>query len=300
MKRSTAIVTVDRHASTPELVTPNVSGANSDAQLVDVWIATKASPHTRSAYRSDASRFVAFLAGKPLGAVSVADLQAFADGLAGAAASRARTVGAIKGLLAFGLATGYLRFDVGRAVKAPKIKDTLAARILDEAEVLRMLDAAHHGRDATLLRLLYASGLRVSEAVNLSWSDAQPRLDAGAITTLGKGGKTRTILLSARAWAELVAMRGEQPDDAPVFVSRTGRRLDRSAILRIVKATAKRARIKRTVSPHSMRHAHASHSLDRGAPIHVVQATLGHASLATTSRYTHAKPNDSSGRYLSA
>jgi integrase/recombinase XerD len=185
-------------------------------------------------------------------------------------------------------------------VKAPRIKDTLASRILDEAEVLRMLDAARPGRDSALLRLLYGSGVRVSEACGLSWADAQPRLDAGTITTLGKGGKKRTILLSARAWAELVGLRGAMPDDAPVFASRPGRRLDRSALLRIVKATAKRARIKRTVSPHSMRHAHASHALDRGAPIHVVQATLGHSSLATTSRYTHARPNDSSGRYVSA
>jgi site-specific recombinase XerD len=83
-----------------------------------------------------------------------------------------------------------------------------------------------------------------------------------------------------------------------VFRSRQGGALDPSQVHRIVKQAAQRAGLPETVSAHWLRHAHVSHALDRGAPVHLVQATVGHASLTTTSRYAHARPNDSSSRYL--
>ena len=101
-------------------------------------------------------------------------------------------------------------------------------------------------------------------------------------------------------------MRGSDPD-APVFRSREQRRegavtdqrvMDPSQVHRIVKRAAQRAGLAADVSAHWIRHAHVSHALDRGAPAHLVQATVGHASLSTTSRYAHARPNDSSSRYL--
>src|SRR5262249_51562007 len=100
-------------------------------------------------------------------------------------------------------------------------------------------------------------------------------------------------------WAEASALRGEAGDEAPVFASRKGGGpLDQSRVNRITHAVAKRARIRASVSPHWMRHAHASHAIERGAPIHLVAATLGHSSIQTTGRYLHARPNDSSSRYL--
>jgi integrase/recombinase XerD len=113
----------------------------------------------------------------------------------------------------------------------------------------------------------------------------------------GKGGKTRTILLSVATWRELMALRGGQDD--PVFPSRKqGGHLDRSQVLRIVQTAAKRAGVAGKVSPHWLRHAHASHALDRGAALHLVQTTLGHQSVDTTSQYLHARPGESSGKYL--
>jgi len=127
----------------------------------------------------------------------------------------------------------------------------------------------------------------------------QDRENAGQVTVWGKGGKTRTVLLSQETWAELRALKGEAALDAPVFPSRKGKgHLDQSQVHRIVQAAAVRAGIEAPVSPHWLRHAHASHALDRGAPIHLVQATLGHASVATTAKYLHARPEDSSARYL--
>jgi site-specific recombinase XerD len=106
------------------------------------------------------------------------------------------------------------------------------------------------------------------------------------------------VLLTVATWRELEATRGDAGPDEPVFASQKGGPLSPVQAWRVVKAAAKRAGIEGDVSPHWLRHAHASHALDRGAPIHLVQATLGHADLRTTSKYTHARPTDSSSRYL--
>ena len=114
----------------------------------------------------------------------------------------------------------------------------------------------------------------------------------------GKGGKSRAVLLKRSIWTELVRLRAADPD-APLFRSRAGGgHLDPSQVHRIVKTAARRAGLSDAVSAHWLRHAHVSHALDHGAPAHLVQQTVGHASLVTTSRYAHARPSDSSSRYL--
>jgi integrase/recombinase XerD len=114
----------------------------------------------------------------------------------------------------------------------------------------------------------------------------------------GKGGKTRSILIPQQTWNALMKIKRTSCDEEPVFRSRKKGHLTTCQIWRIVKAAAKKAGLKDTVSCHWLRHSHASHALDRRAPIHLVQATLGHASIATTGKYLHARPSDSSGNYL--
>jgi integrase/recombinase XerD len=161
-----------------------------------------------------------------------------------------------------------------------------------------MLALERHPRNHALLYLLYASGVRVSECCGLKWRDAQERNDGGQITVLGKGGKTNTILIPASVWRCLLSMKGGAGPDAAVFRSRKGAHLHPTQVRRVVRRAAMRAGIEKSVSPHWMRHAHASHALDRGAPIHLVQATLAHSSVATTGRYLHARPTESSSTYL--
>jgi integrase/recombinase XerD len=151
-----------------------------------------------------------------------------------------------------------------------------------------------------MLKLLYLSGMRVSELCRLAWRDVQSDTNGVYITVFGKGGKTRTILLDNHIYKDLVFIRDNGGPDDPVFRSHKGSFLDPSQVWRIVRSAAKRAGIGVDVSPHWFRHAHASHALERGCPIHLVQATLGHASVATTGRYLHARPNDSSSLYLIA
>ena len=272
-----------------------------DRKLVELWLAMKTSSHTRRAYAADAGGFLEFVQ-KPLSWVTLSDLQAWAGHLGQGSlkpASQNRALTAVKSLLSFAQETGYLPFNVGVAVKLRPNRDNLAQRILEESEVAKLIEGAPEGRNRVLLKLLYVSGVRVSEVCGLKWCDALPRQDGGQITVFGKGGKTRTVLLKPKVWQQLLAIKGEAKAVDPIFRSRKGGgALDVSQVRRIVYAAAREAGLEQKVSPHWMRHAHASHALDRSAPIHLVQATLGHASVSTTGRYLHARPTESSSFYL--
>ena len=291
----------DISASGPLELLAHVPSASSDEQLLEIWLHGRPL-HTQRAYRADVERFQAG-AGKSFRQVTLPDLQRFADVLGDLApASRYRTLSAVKSLLAFGHRVGYLAFDVGRALRLPPVRNRLAERILPEADLHRILSLESNPRNRAILTLLYAAAVRVSELCALSWRDLQSAADGGQITVFGKGGKTRAVQLPATVWKLITGLRSDKTAaDDPVFVSRKkhgGGRLQALAVWRIVRRAAVRAGVEAAVSPHWFRHAHASHALDRGAPIHLVQATLGHASITTTGRYLHARPKESSTRFL--
>lgn len=293
-----------------------------DDQLIAMWLHDKAEL-TQEEYARDINQFREYVS-VPLQRLTLPDLQAYTDELKLLdikPATIARRLKSIKSLLSFAQRTGYIRFNIGTMVKVPKLKKTLAERIMSEEQVFTMLAKETNKRNHALLRLLYASGIRVSEVCDLRWKDVQPRGDTGQITVFGKGEKTRTVLLKSETYKELLTLRKDASQDAPVFLSRggghgkAGRHLDPSQVTRIVEAAAIRAGIatytetifqdgkqvqrKRSrVSPHWLRHAHASHALDNGASIAVVKETLGHESIETTAGYTHVRPGTSSAHYL--
>jgi integrase/recombinase XerD len=294
----------------------------SDDQLIAMWLHDK-SDSTQEEYTRDVQQFREYVS-VPLKRLTLPDLQAYADELKLLdikPATIARRLKSIKSLLSFAQRTGYIRFNIGTMVKVPKLKKTLAERIMTEAQVFTMLAKEGNPRNHALLRLLYASGIRVSEVCDLCWEDVQPRGDSGQITVFGKGEKTRTILLTPDTYRELLTLYNDAAPGSPVFRSRggasgkAGRKLDPSQVTRIVEAAAIRAGIavytetviqegkqvqrKRSrVSPHWLRHAHASHALDNGASIAVVKETLGHESIETTAGYTHVRPGVSSAQFL--
>lgn len=271
------------------------SQADSDQQLITLWLDDK-SDHSRRAYLADLERFVNAVP-KPIQAVTLADLQGFAESLTALSnGSRRRILASIKSLFAFAQRLGYLQFNIAGALKTPKVKNDLAARILTEEEVFAMITLTEKPRDQLIVRLLYSSGARISELCALRWVDVRPNGDSGQVTLYGKGGKTRVVRLSRATWAILYAQRGANQD--PVFRSQKGGHLHPSQVHRIVRAAGRRAGIPGNVSAHWLRHSHASHAIDRGASLAVVRDTLGHSSLHTTSRYTHARPTDSSGLHL--
>lgn len=270
--------------------------AHDDTQLIALWLHGK-SGHSQVAYLRHAESLLTFTA-KPLQTITLADLQQFADNLTGSDNTRKQAIAAVKSLFTFGQKLGYLQFNVAAMLKTPKPKNTLAERILTEGEVLTMIALTTKARDKALLTLLYASAGRVSEICSLTWADVQPSGDSGQVTLYGKGGETRAVKVSRGTWAMLQAMRKGATNGQPVFASQKGGAMDPSAVWRVVRSAAQRAGIAGNVSPHWFRHSHASHALDRGANVTLVRDTLGHSSLAVTSRYTHAKPDQSSALHL--
>ncbi len=287
---------------------------SADEALIERWLLRK-SARTRRMYSATMRRFFATTA-KPLAEVTFNDLQDFDVSLAGLAdTSKAVMIAIVKSLLTFGNRIGVLRFNVGAAYKAETKGSNLNNRILTEPETQRLLSSLVNPRDRTLLRLAYATAFRVSELVGVRWRDLQDRDGGGGqITVLGKGSKFRTSLVRATVWNEVRALArldmttrsaiptfladGSLNPDAPVFRSRNGVALGIKQVWRIVRRAAEEAGLTAKVSPHWLRHAHASHALDRGAPIHLVRDSLGHASIATTNRYLHARPTEHSERFL--
>ena len=245
--------------------------AENDNQLVDLWIHGR-SKHTQRAYLKDVNSFLKIV-GKPLHQILLVDLQAYANDLMNSNLKPAtvhRKLSSVKSLFAFAHRLGYLPFDTARPLRLPALKNHLAERILDEIDVKMMIALEPNPRNKAILLIFYATGLRVSELCSLKWRDLQAREKGGQLTVFGKGGKTRTILLPQIAWNQLMSIKHIASEDQPVFKSRKGSHLDESMVWRIVRRAALRAGIEKNVSCHWMRHAHASHALDRKAPIHLI------------------------------
>ena len=274
-----------------------VAASTTDAALVEMWVSRKNSQATQKQYRQTWTQFNQAV-GVPLQAVDFQALQSWIAGLTGSENTRKVRVACVKSLFSFALKVGYIKLNPAVMLDSVKVKDELAARILTEDEVLSMIHKTTKQRDAVLIRLLYASAGRISEVCNLTWKDVASNGDSGQVTLFGKGGKTRTVKLSKATYKALCLLDNGVKDDSPIFVSQKGGRLDETQVHRIVKAAAVRAGISGNVSAHWLRHSHASHALDRGANIALVRDTLGHSSLSVTSRYTHAKPNESSALHL--
>src|SRR3954467_2416294 len=152
-----------------------VAQADTDEQLVDLWVRRHESPNTRRNYRRQANRFRAWMR-MPLAAVRLGDLQAYLQTLEGQApATRALATAALKSLFTFAQETGFLRFNVGKPVKSPSIKNTLAERIMPEADMLRLIGMESNPRNRAMLTLLYGGGLRISELCGLCWRDLADR-----------------------------------------------------------------------------------------------------------------------------
>jgi integrase/recombinase XerD len=216
---------------------------------------------------------------------------------------RAQTIAALKSLYTYGTKAGYLSANFGLFIQTPKSQNKISERYLSEAEIHALFQAVRSDLEHGVLAFLYYGGLRVGELLSLKTPDLRV-LESGEllIQVHGKGEKKRAVILSEEIASKLeISERLERESDSQyLFASPASRMRPMSdvAIRKLLFKLSIRAGLQKRVSPHWLRHAHATHALERGAPIHLVQATLGHSSIATTGMYLHAKPKESSGSYL--
>ncbi|MEN9519215.1 MAG: hypothetical protein RLZZ381_1803 [Cyanobacteriota bacterium] len=267
-------------------------------KIEKLWLHGK-SPHTIELYHRTIVRLNAVTGGKPLAWLTLEDIQLFCDRLKAeelSDSSRRTYISVAKSLLSFASSCGLINFNVGASVKPPQAKDKLSERILDPSELNALLNADTSERNRLILNLFYYGGLRVSELINLTWKD----LNGEYLNVFGKGSKTRIVRLPLKIVAELKAFkpRGSKRDDYMFISARTKSKLRRESVTQLIKAISKEVGIDKPVSSHTLRHCHATNSLEKGAPISLVKETLGHSSVAITSRYLHVRPDQSSSLYL--
>jgi len=280
-----------------------------DHLAVRTWLRSKQSGHTRRAYARDIAVFYEQV-GKSIAVVTLPDLQDYADWLHvqhPEVGTQRQMLYAVKSLLTFAKDQGYIPFNVGKALIPPKGKETLAERILSVTQIQNIIYEAKRGgnaRDYAMLLLLYASGIRCEELCNLQWKDCKESGESGQITVFGKERETRAVLLHAKAWKALQAIRPENAGtDEYVFASRQtslrggipSRRLSESRVWQIVSGIAAETGVH--ASPHFFRHAHATHSMNKVAS-RIIQETLGWKSPLTMMRYQHVMPGESSSLAL--
>jgi integrase/recombinase XerD len=267
--------------------------------------------NTLSSYRRDLRRYAEFLAGEgieDLDAITESVVSSFLvrlregdpDHPALGATSAARTVVAVRGFHKFAVRDGLAKADPAAAVKPPSPTKRLP-KALPLSDVEAILEAAGAPgttlalRDRALLEVLYGTGARISEAVGLDVDDLD--MTDGTVLLRGKGSKERVVPVGSfareaveaylvRARPELVSAASGRSSGGALFLNSRGGRLSRQSAWAVLAKAADRAGVTRDVSPHTMRHSFATHLLDGGADVRVVQELLGHASVTTTQVYT--------------
>jgi tyrosine recombinase XerD len=292
-----------------------------DRYLRHLGIERGRSPHTLAAYRRDLERLLDALGEQGVrdaDALTAEHLTAFARSLREgpaplAASSVARTLSSVRGFTRFLVDEGRIAKDPAAELVAPKLPDRLPkALTIAQVEALLAATAGDEPvalRDRALLELLYATGARVSEAVGLDVDDLIG--DEGAIDVVrlfGKGGKQRLVPVGSFARAALdayvvrarplLSARGRATP--ALFLGARGARLSRQNAWLVLRAAAERAQLDVEVSPHSLRHSFATHLLQGGADVRVVQELLGHASVATTQIYTRVTADALRDMYVTA
>jgi len=234
-----------------------------DEVLIRLWLNGR-SPHTLRAYEADARSLLAS-AGKPLAAMTSADLQLWVEWLAGLApASRARKIRAAKSLLSFGKRTGFLPSDPGAALRPPRVRHNSGDRTLGQADVMRLIALEPKRRNRAMLRVAYLTGLRVSEICGLRWRDIHAEgPDGPLMAVMGGRGKPRRVVIPVSILRELVELQGAASEKEPVFRSAKGGALHPSQVHRVVKQAAARAGLPAAISTQWLRRAHFAHLLQR-------------------------------------
>ncbi len=268
-----------------------------------LWLEDGLSRNTLESYRRDLSKFAEWLQAQHKASIletTHADIQGFLAHLyvqqKAKATSTSRAISSLKRLFRYQLRQNTIAADPTLQIATPKLPRSLPKSLTEEDVELLLnapdVDTLLGMRDRTMFEVLYATGLRVSELVGLSV--AQVSLDMGVVRVMGKGSKERLVPLGEEAqdWLQRYlqvtrpALLSGRLSDA-MFVTQRGEAMTRQMFWYLIKKHAKQGGIHKPLSPHTLRHAFATHLLNHGADLRVVQMLLGHSDISTTQIYTH-------------
>jgi integrase/recombinase XerD len=266
-----------------------------DERVVDafcdaLWLEDGLSKNTITSYRTDLLQLALFLQKKPLSEANETDLFAFLASRRGRASSAARLVSTLKRFYRYRVREGRIDSDPTLKLDPPK-RAPRFPKTLSEADVEALLAAPDAAtaiglRDRAMLETLYATGLRVSELVSLKLFEVD--LNGNVVRALGKGAKQRLVPLGevAADWISKYLKERKSASDT-LFVTARGGGMTRQAFWKLIRRYGARAIPGKKLSPHMLRHAFATHLINHGADLRVVQLLLGHADISTTQIYTH-------------
>lgn len=279
-----------------------------DSMTIGTWL-LQVSAKTQKYYRRIVTELFIFLNDRPLGLMKTEELVLFLNVKCKSDSTKSVYRDVLRSLFSYAVSTGHISVNPAVVISRIKVEDRLFSKVLSREQIEQMIYKELCLRNKLILEIIYMTGIRVDELTKLrvnSFREFKAAVDL-KVTVLveGKGKKFRTVNVPVETYEKLKRYWEEEnifPEE-PCFISRKKtegltKPLSTVQVWRIVKAAAKKANLSCSPSPHWIRHTSATHSVENGAPIHVVQTSLGHASILVTGKYLDIRPEKSIGSYL--
>jgi integrase/recombinase XerD len=273
-----------------------ITQAQTDLEIISLWLHGKAKSTTFN-YIQAVQQFLSFT-GKPLADIYYEDLVNYQKMLVmkGYKPSTQRTkVTAIKSLYSFCTKLGYLPINIAAQIPNIKVNDSPRLKAINKDVISLLVKEADSKRDKMIVKTLYLLGLRVSELINLRWSDFHILNGLVELEVIGKGNKPRTVLVPNDLYQDLLSIKSHYEY---IFISwQHETKLHRSTVNKLLRVLCDKLGIK-SINPHAFRHSHATHALASGCDLSLLQQSLGHADIATTQKYLSIRQGEGSSTYL--
>ncbi len=273
-----------------------LTNATTDNEIITLWLSDKTYLTVKS-YQRQINQFISFV-GKELSEVMYEDFMQYKGfmKMKGYKASTMRTkLTAVKSLFSFGTKLGYLSANVAVIVDNVPVKDEVRRKALPQDTIGLLLNNAKTERDKLIIKTAYLLGLRVTELINIQWDDFTVEAGKTILKVIGKGNKTRHILVPNDLFRSLIEQKSH---DDYVFISYQNDKLSRQSVNKLLKTLTTKLGIN-SINPHAFRHSHATHSLANGCDISLLMQSLGHSDLRITQQYLSQRDGEGSSTYLS-
>jgi integrase/recombinase XerD len=277
----------------------SLTKSSNDNEIILSWLSDKPSKLTQKQYQVNIRQFINYV-GCTLADVKYEDVQGYVRMLEmkGYKASTVRTkLTSVKSLFSFSYKLGYLRANIGSLIRYKANDSKLNDKLINHEDIKLMCQNTYYLRDKLIIKTLYSLGLRVSECINIKWTDFYLDDSFINLTVTGKGDKPRTLLVSNSLYSELLKLKEDSIDYVFHAYSRNTP-LTRQSVNIFLTKLEKKLGLEANITPHKFRHSHATTSIKNGCDLSLLQQSLGHSSIRTTERYLNYRKNEGSTQFI--